>query len=336
MNSSVVLYPLCGMMATAGRCSLDGPGYGTGFLVSATAIGGEKSGVSELGPLAESVRLRVGAMNLRCLLWGRPGDPPVVLVHGAAAHAHWWDVLLPRLLPGWRLIAPDLRGHGESDWAEPPYLIEHFYEDLRGLLDVLVPPPRPVVLIGHSMGGRVAAWYAVHHPERVRGLALLDARMAELKPGKVDQWRGAGVGKGPRRSYATRAEALAAFRLIPAEPGVEAAVMAALAEHAVGERAPGQWALRFDREVLSLEASRLAGVLDMLPKIRCPTLVLKGAESSVTSEQECAALAAAVDDCTVSVLPGGHHFLLAHPAAVGAALCRFLERVDREGRHPGF
>jgi len=291
--------------------------------------------VTELGRLAESVRLRIGGMSLRCLLWGRSNDPPVVLVHGAAAHAHWWDVLLPFLLPGWRLIAPDLRGHGESDWAEPPYLIEDFYDDLRGLLEVLVPPGQPVVMIGHSMGGRVAAWYAAHRPEQVQGLALLDARMAGLRPGKVDQWRGAGVGKGPRRSYATRAEALAAFRLIPAEPGVDPAVMAALAEHAVGERAPGQWTLRFDREVLSLEASRLAGVFDMLPGIRCPTLVLKGAESSVTSDEECAALAAAIDDCTVSVFPGGHHFLLAHPAAVGAVLRRFLERLEREGKPRG-
>lgn len=269
--------------------------------------------------------VRVGELRLRCLVWGDADDPPVLLLHGAGAHAHWWDALVPFVLPGWRLLAPDLRGHGESDWADPPYLIEQFSEDVGALLDALA--PEPVILIGHSMGGRVAAWFAAHHPERVRGLALLDARMGGLKQDRVDQWRGVSVGAGPRRIYRTREEALAAFRVIPPEPDIAPSVLANLAAHAVVQLRPNAWAMRFDRRVLALEGSRLADVSDMLTRVRCPATVLKGAHSAVISPAACAATAAALGRCPVHSFPGGHHFLLAQPAAVGTTLRTFLEQI---------
>ena len=276
----------------------------------------------------ESHRTRVGALTLHWISWGDPDDAPVVLLHGAGAHARWWDNLVPTLLPGWRLLVPDLRGHGESDWAAAPYLIEDFHDDLRGLLEVIA--PLSVILIGHSMGGRVATWFAAQHPERVRGLALLDTRMAGLKPERVDQWRGVTIGNGPRRIYPTREQALAAFRLIPPAPGITAEVIADLAAHAIVQLGPQEWALRFDRGVLSLAGSRLADIFHLLPRIRCPAIVLKGDASTVTTPAECAATAAALGDCPVHGFPGGHHFLLAQPAAVGATLRAFLDRLPAE------
>jgi pimeloyl-ACP methyl ester carboxylesterase len=273
-----------------------------------------------------SLRVRVGALTLRCVTWGESRDPPVFLLHGAGAYAHWWDALVPHLLPGWRLIAPDLRGHGESDWAEPPYLVEDFYDDLCALLDAL--GVQRVTLIGHSMGGRVATWFAAQHPERVRGLALLDTRMNGLKPERVDQWRGVNVGGGARRIYPTREQALAAFRVIPPEPGIAADVVAALAEHAIVQLGPAQWALRFDRNVLRLEGSRLASIFDLLPRIHCPAVVLEGDDSTVTTPAECAATAAALGNCRIHRFPGGHHFLLVHPRTVGAALRAFLNQSE--------
>ena len=276
----------------------------------------------------ESHRTGVGALTLHWISWGDPHDPPVVLLHGAGAHARWWDRLVPALLPGWRLLAPDLRGHGGSDWAAAPYLIEDFHDDVHGLLEIIA--PRRVVLIGHSMGGRVATWFAAHHPERVRGLALLDTRMAGLKPERVDQWRGFTIGNGPRRVYSTREQALAAFRLIPPESGIAPGVIADLAAHAIVQLGPQEWALRFDRGVLSLAGSRLADVFHLLPRIPCPAIVLKGEVSTVITPAECAATAAALGNCPVHMFPGAHHFLLAHPAAVGATLRAFLDRLPPE------
>ena len=262
-------------------------------------------------------------MTLRCLLWGNPSDPPVLFIHGAGMLAHVWSLIAPGLLPGWRLLAPDLRGHGASDWVTPPrYVIEDFVGDLLGLLDLLA--PQPIVLVGHSMGGRIAAWLAAQHPQRVRGLVLVDTRLTALSQERVQLWRGVRTGRGTRRGHATRTAAMASFRITPEEPGIPAPVWEHLAHHAVAERTPGDWALRFDRAVLQIEGSRIADLTGLLPSIRCRTLIMRGADSDVLEATKGAAMAAALSDCRVQVFPGGHHFVLAHPERVAAALREFL------------
>ena len=230
----------------------------------------------------------------------------------------------PRWCPGWRIIAPDLRGHGQSDWAEPPhYRLWDFIADLTALLGALA--PGRVVLGGHSMGGRVAAWYAGAHPEHVRGLVVLDARMGEVDPEMAARWRGSMVGKREGRGYPTREAALTAFRFVPDERGVAPAVIANLAHHAVVERAPGEWTFRFDRAVLALDGDGAGDLAPVLRRLRCPVLGLTGAESGVMAPAEREALVAAIPRCTVHVVPGGHHFLLTAPAAVGALVRAFLD-----------
>ena len=68
------------------------------------------------GLLPRHTTVRSADVSLHCLVWGDDGAPTVLLVHGNGGHAHWWDVLVPFFVPGYRLVAPDLRGHGESDW----------------------------------------------------------------------------------------------------------------------------------------------------------------------------------------------------------------------------
>jgi pimeloyl-ACP methyl ester carboxylesterase len=276
----------------------------------------------------EDRRVRVGALEIHCVVWGRGGGPTAVLVHGNGGHAHWWDPLVPALVAGWQLIAPDLRGHGDSDWPEPPaYRIADFSTDLLGVIDQV---PGPVVLIGHSMGGRVAAWCAARHPERFRMLALLDTRMSGINAAMAQKWRGRIAGARHGRGYPTRTAALAAFRLIPDEPGVDARVLAGLAAHAVHERGPGDWTFRFDRAVLSVDGDGGGELYGMLGQIRCPTLIMRGRSSWVMDAAEAATLGAAIPNCTVQAFSGGHHFFLAQPQPVGVALRQFIERRDAE------
>jgi pimeloyl-ACP methyl ester carboxylesterase len=271
-----------------------------------------------------SVRVRSGRLDLRCLVWGDVADPWVVLVHGNGGHAHWWDPLVPALVPGWRVLAPDLRGHGESAWAEPPaYRIDDYADDLRVVLDTLV--VEPVALVGHSMGGRIAVRYAAGHPEQVRGLAILDSRMTGVDRTAAAVWRGRLSGRRAGRGYPTRAAALAAFRFVPDEPGARPAVVADLARHAIVERAPGDWTFRFDRAVLSLDGDGGGDLMAALPRIRCPATVMAGADSWVMDAAHRRAVAAALPGCTTHVFPGGHHFLVAHAPEVGAALREFVD-----------
>jgi pimeloyl-ACP methyl ester carboxylesterase len=283
----------------------------------------------------ETLRVRVGALNIHCVVWGRGNDPIAVLLHGNGGHAHWWDSLLPALVPGHQVIAPDLRGHGKSEWPEPPcYRLDDFAADLMGLLVHLA--PEPVVLVGHSMGGRVAAWCAAHYPERFRRLALLDTRMGGVVAKIAQKWRGRIAGTRQGRGYATREEALAAFRLVPDETNVDADILAQLARHAVCERGPGDWTFCFDRAVLSLGGDGAGELYGMLDRIRCPTLLMHGQASWVMDTNEVAAMRAAIPDCRSLVFPGGHHFFLAQPQRVGAALRGFIDGTEdqmAEGRN---
>ena len=276
-------------------------------------------------PVVAEVR-SAGGLRLCCLVWGRDGDPTAVLVHGNGGHAHWWDPLVPALVPGWRLVAVDLRGHGESGWPdEPRYRVQDFAVDLDAVLAALA--PGPVALVGHSMGGRIAAWYASERPEAITRLALLDTRMDHIRPEYAAKHRGrvdAGKREGTR-TYPSYADAVAAFRFVPKEPDVPPEVVADLAHHAVIERAPGAWAFRFDRAVLALEGDGADDLVARLSTVRCPAWLAAGRDSWVLDQEQLDRMSTTLPDCTVETFPGNHHFLVANGPDVGRALRRFLD-----------
>ena len=276
------------------------------------------------GLVPESVRVRAGALDLHCLAWGRAGDPTAILVHGNGAHAHWWDPLIAWLVPGWRVLAMDLRGHGESAWPEPPaYRVEDLGTDLDAV--VLQCAPGPMALVGHSMGGRLALWWAAHHADVVRGLAILDSRLEPIRPELAAQHRGHASEHRTGRTYPTYDDAVAAFRLVPDEPGIPDHVRTDLAHHAVVERRPGAWEFRFDRAVLSLEGDGARDLLTLAGRLRCPIELMAGDASWVVDEEQRAVMTAAMPHASWRVFAGSHHFLLSQGPAVGAALRAFLD-----------
>ncbi|MDX2169784.1 MAG: hypothetical protein SF182_22125, partial [Deltaproteobacteria bacterium] len=117
----------------------------------------------------------------------------------------------------------------------------------------------------------------------------------------------------------------AAFRLTPREPDIPPHVHARLARHAVGPCHGGGWALRVDRAVLSLSGSRVEDLLPLLAQVRCPTLILRGADSTVIGPTQLAAMRSALPSAEHETVPGGHHFLLAHPELIGTRIAQFLK-----------
>lgn len=268
--------------------------------------------------------MRVRDLALACFVWGEEGAPTVALVHGNGAHAGWWAPVLPYLMPAWRVLAFDLRGHGESDWAEPPrYRLVDYVGDLLAVLDALAPAPVP--LVGHSMGGRVAVQLAATTPGLVAALALLDTRLDPVDPRLAARYRGRVAGTREGRTYPTREAAVAAFRFVPDEPDVAPAIIRALADRAVIERAPGEWTFRFDRGVLTVDGDQAGDLHRHLETIGCPVFVGAGAASWVLGPRERELVQRLVPHATLRVFPGAHHFLLHRPDEVGPRLRAFLD-----------
>jgi pimeloyl-ACP methyl ester carboxylesterase len=115
--------------------------------------------------------------------WGSPTAPPVVMLHGLNVQCHTWDPIIRELASDYHVIAMDMRGHGDSDWARSGYRVRSMARDVHGLIDAL--GLGPVNLVGHSAGVRVAIAVAGEKPETVKRLALSDAGPANSASGAV-------------------------------------------------------------------------------------------------------------------------------------------------------
>lgn len=145
-------------------------------------------------------RIQAGAVRLAFRVWSAapapgaglaPGShaaPPVVLLHSLGQDSSGWARVAPELAPSWRVYAPDLRGHGDSERCGP-YTAQQLTADLEAFLDAL--GLRRVALLGHSAGAVPAYLFAARHPERVTRLVLAEPgppfpgppREAESPPG---------------------------------------------------------------------------------------------------------------------------------------------------------
>lgn len=101
------------------------------------------------------------------------GGPPIVLLHGPGESALWWLRVIPDLVTTHRVVAPDLPGHGASGTGEASLDADRVLSWVDGLIDDACPSP-PVV-VGHILGGAIAARYAVARGERIRHLVLVDS-----------------------------------------------------------------------------------------------------------------------------------------------------------------
>ena len=105
--------------------------------------------------------------------WGNPEAPPLVLVHGNRDHCRNWDWVAQALRHDYHIIAPDLRGHGDSAWTnDGEYPPTSFVYDLAQLMHQL--DLGPINLVGHSLGGNVCLRYAGLYPENIRRLAVIE------------------------------------------------------------------------------------------------------------------------------------------------------------------
>jgi pimeloyl-ACP methyl ester carboxylesterase len=247
--------------------------------------------------------------------WGGPGAP-ILLLHGMAAHSHWWDLVAPLWRGTLHAAALDFRGHGDSDWAsDGGYTADLWIEDIETARKAL--GWDRFILCGHSMGGRMALNYAERHPDRLRGVAAVDF-LPEIRSNRPSRFSRAS-GR-PQPVYPSQEDAVARFRLEPGGTSMEPAAVRKLGLESVRARGEG-WSWKFDWRCLSLP---IPPVWPQLAAIRVPALVVRGGLSALITPEDFARVAADVRASAAVTIPGAHHHVpLDKPAELAAAVAEF-------------
>jgi pimeloyl-ACP methyl ester carboxylesterase len=263
--------------------------------------------------------VEAGGRRLHLQEWGAPGRPALLLLHSAAAHSHWWDWAAPLWADRFRVLALDLRGHGLSERAGT-YTFDDHAGDVASVAEGL---GGPVTVVGHSMGAYVGLTLAAGRPGLVGTLVIADM-LTSWAPEQSD-WARKKAGE-PARRFASREEAGRQFRLSPRETHAPAERLIHLGEAGAVERGPGAWEWAFDPQVL------LHPPVDpwpLLPRVACPTLVVRGEGSAIMEREAAEKAAQAVPRGEFAELPGAyHHLIVDDPAGFAALLGRWLDPLN--------
>ena len=260
-------------------------------------------------------------VTLHYLDYGGSGPLDMLLLHGGGANAHWFDFIGPILAQHGRVVALDLRGHGDSTSAEPPlYTYDAYLQDLRAVFaaEKMATP----ILMGHSMGGMLMVKYAGTWPQEVLALIVCDARPL-YSPEVADSLRQTGHRRG--REYATQEDYIAHFRIRPDGLRASPEIHQYIASHAGRQLPQGTWAHKIDRRVY---AQRDA--IDTLPfwrRVACPVLFLRAAQNSRLPATQLQLIKEACPQVEfVEVAKAGHHLVLDQPEQTVALVQGFLRR----------
>lgn len=255
-----------------------------------------------------------GALHLR--EWDSEGLP-VLLLHGMAAHTHWWDAVAPRWRGVLRAAAVDFRGHGDSDWTEDGvYTAETWLQDVEDARRTL--GFGRFLLVAHSMGARIAIEYAARHPDRLLGLVAVDF-LPEVRADKPSRFSRARGRKQP--VYASAKDVVERFRLEPDGTLLGQAQVRELGAHGVRPLGEG-YSWKFDWR--SLTHYRMGPVWPELPQVRVPSLVVRGGHSTVLTHDEFVRVAQALPGARPLEIPRAHHHVpLDAPAELADAVSAF-------------
>jgi pimeloyl-ACP methyl ester carboxylesterase len=246
--------------------------------------------------------------------------PIIVLLHGFPFdHAMWENQL--HAWPGFRVIAPDFRGYGQSELPQNTvYLVDDLADDVLDTLDALG-VSQPVILGGLSMGGYVALSIAERHPERLRALMLMDTRAGADSPEAASNRIIAAEQVSTSGETGPFLAAMLPKLVGPETRDNRPDVMSQI--DAMMQRAPAQ-AIAATLLGLATRPDRTA----ILPQIAMPTLVLVGEDDAITPPAEAYSMAEVIPDVTLAVIPqAGHLAPLENPQLTNTAIELFLQSL---------
>lgn len=240
-----------------------------------------------LGPTSHSFISQ--RTRLHYLDWGNHSAPPLLLIHGGRDHARTWDWTAQELRRDFHVIAPDLRGHGDSDWSsDGEYNIPSWVFDLAQLVEDL--DLAPVNMVAHSLGGAIALRYTGLFPEKVRRLVSVEGSgslpkevLEYLALPVEDRWQQWTEDRRrlakPAYRYATLDDAIARMRAANADLSDEQVLH--LATHAVRRNEDGSFSWKYDPYVRNQTPFTITDAESegLWRRISCPLLMAWGRKS---------------------------------------------------------
>jgi len=254
--------------------------------------------------------------------FGGRRDSGIVLVHGGAAHARWWDHIAPLLARGERVVALDLSGHGDSGRRDV-YTLDCWAREVMAAASAAGIGGPPVV-IGHSMGGFVALRVAGLYGSAIEGVVVIDSPVRDITP--EEQAARDQRAFGPLRVYPTRDAAIARFHPIPDQPALPyiTAHVAATSIREVEGRDHG-WSWKFDPRVFGRPplTPKLLTRLDCRVALFCAEHGIVNPETSELMYDRLGRRAP-----LIQIPAAGHHVMLDYPIALVTALRTLLADWD--------
>jgi esterase len=276
-------------------------------------------------PATHDVVLR--RMRFHYLDWGTAGRPPIVFLHGGGLNAHTWDLVCLGLRRDRHCFALDQRGHGESEWSPVmDYGTESHVGDVEAFIDHL--GLDRFVLVGMSLGGANALAWAGRHSEKLAGLVLVDVG-PEVRTAGAQKIAAFTSNQKPMESLDEVIERAMAFN-----PRRDRELLRLSLRHNLRQTPKGQWMWKYDQHhrgtVDPGAAERRRDLLwSAVTRVKCPTLVVRGAQSDVFHDEDAERLAGALGRGRwVRVENAGHTVQGDNPAGLLTELRAFLSELD--------
>ena len=245
-------------------------------------------------PGPTSNRFMSQRLRLNYVDWGNVEAPPLILQHGGRDHCRSWDWVANELRHDWHVIAPDLRGHGDSDWSpEGNYAMDAFVYDFAQLVDTL--GYDQVTIISHSLGANIATRFTGLYPDKVRKLVNIEGlgpspvsesdMIGSDEVARLHKWideKRQAAGRTPRR-YASLRDA---YERMKTENGFLSDHQARhLTVHGATRNEDGTWSWKFDNYLNVWRSADMpfAEKARLWSAITCPVLLLWGKNSFAAS-----------------------------------------------------
>lgn len=261
----------------------------------------------------------INGLKLHYLDWGNQAAQPMVLLHGFCSYAHYWDFFARNMRHHYHVLAPDLRGHGDSGQAQS-YTLEDGAHDVEQFAHAL--KLEDVVLVGVSMGGLIAMLYAATYPQRLSKLVIVDIG-PELTPEGIAHIE-RDLANEPE-SFSSEDEAFQYLKQVQALNSDE--FLRHQAHYALKRDENGRLRFKYDKALCRVDLQSQDWLWDHLGKIACPTLVIRASDSDMLRRETAQKMVAKLPRGSLAEVDRATHNIVGdNPEGFEKAVREFLGR----------